>query len=83
MSSSLNQLLKRLVVFPIRLYKIFLSPLLGANKCRYSPTCSQYMIDAILEWGIFRGLFMGLKRIFRCHPWSSHDHFDPVPKREK
>jgi uncharacterized protein len=79
----MNQLLRTLVVFPIRLYKIFLSPLLGANKCRYSPTCSQYMIDAILEWGILRGLFMGLKRIGRCHPWSNHDHFDPVPKRER
>jgi uncharacterized protein len=79
----MNQLLRTLVVFPIRLYKIFLSPLLGATKCRYSPTCSQYMIDAILEWGILRGLFLGIKRIFRCHPWSTHDHFDPVPKKEK
>ncbi|MDZ7879029.1 MAG: membrane protein insertion efficiency factor YidD [Saprospiraceae bacterium] len=78
----MNQLLKTLVVFPIRLYKIFLSPLLGANKCRYSPTCSQYMIDAIFEWGILRGLFMGVKRILRCHPWSNHAHIDPVPKRE-
>jgi uncharacterized protein len=78
----MNQLLKTVVVFPIRLYKIFLSPLLGPSKCRYSPTCSQYMIDAILEWGILRGLFMGVKRIGRCHPWAHHDHFDPVPKRK-
>ena len=81
-SFKMNQLLKTFVVFPIRLYKLFLSPLLGPSKCRYSPSCSQYMIDAILEWGILRGLFMGIKRIGRCHPWAHHDHFDPVPKRK-
>lgn len=77
----MNQLLKNIFVLPIRLYRIFLSPLLGANKCRYNPTCSQYMIDAIMEWGILRGVWLGLKRIFRCHPWATHAHHDPVPKK--
>ena len=81
MNLNIHHVLKQIIVFPIRLYKIFLSPLLGANKCRYSPTCSQYLIDAVFEWGILRGIFMGLKRIGRCHQWSSHPYIDPVPKR--
>ena len=79
----MNQLLKNIVVLPIRFYRFFISPFLGSNKCRYNPTCSQYMIDAIMEWGILRGAWLGLKRIFRCHPWSKHQHLDPVPKRVK
>ncbi len=51
-------------------------------SCRYTPTCSHYMVDAIMEWGIFKGTWMGLKRIGRCHPYSKHEHFDPVPKKD-
>jgi len=60
---------------------MILSPLMPA-RCRYSPTCSQYMIEAINEWGPLRGLIMGLKRVVSCHPWGGHGH-DPVPKREE
>jgi uncharacterized protein len=74
-------MLKQIVILPIRFYRFFISPWLGVSKCRYNPTCSQYMMDAIMEWGIFRGVWMGLKRIGRCHPWSSHTHHDPVPKK--
>jgi uncharacterized protein len=77
----MNRLLQYILIAPIRVYQIFLSPLLGANKCRYTPTCSQYMIEAILEWGIFKGTWLGLKRIVSCHPWGGHGH-DPVPKKE-
>ncbi len=72
---------KKLFILPIRLYQITLSPMLGAN-CRYNPSCSQYMIDAIEEWGPLKGVGLGLKRISRCHPWGGHGH-DPVPKRKK
>ncbi|MBK9103570.1 MAG: membrane protein insertion efficiency factor YidD [Saprospiraceae bacterium] len=72
---------KKLFIWPIRLYQITLSPMMGAN-CRYEPSCSQYMIDAIQEWGPLRGVWMGLRRISRCHPWGGHGH-DPVPKRNK
>ena len=65
-------------IFPIRLYQWFISPLLGKN-CRYEPTCSHYMVGSIREWGLIRGLWMGIKRIGRCHPWGSHGH-DPVPQ---
>ncbi len=81
--ASLMQLLKQLAILPIRLYQILISPLLGANKCRYQPTCSYYMIGAIEEWGIFKGLYLGIKRILRCHPWSHHPMHDPVPKNEE
>lgn len=61
----------------IRLYQGIISPYLG-RSCRYSPTCSQYTIEAIQLWGPFKGLWIGLKRISRCHPWGGHG-YDPVP----
>ncbi|RZK40118.1 MAG: membrane protein insertion efficiency factor YidD [Pedobacter sp.] len=61
----------------IRLYQILLSPLLGAS-CRFSPTCSQYGIEAIKKHGPFKGGWLTLKRIGSCHPWGKHGH-DPVP----
>lgn len=74
-------MLKKIFIWHIRLYQITLSPLLGSN-CRYLPTCSQYMIDAINEWGPIKGIWIGIRRIGRCHPWGGHGH-DPVPKRKK
>lgn len=72
---------RKLFILPIRLYQVTLSPLLGAN-CRYVPSCSQYMIDAIEEWGPLKGIWLGMRRISRCHPWGGHGH-DPVPKRPR
>lgn len=77
--SKIFRLFRYLVIIPVRLYQIFISPLLGKN-CRYDPTCSHYMIQAVEEWGVFKGLWLGLKRIGRCHPWGGMGH-DPVPKR--
>lgn len=61
----------------IRLYQYLLSPLLGAS-CRYTPTCSEYGIQAIRKHGPFYGGWLTLKRILRCNPWGGHGH-DPVP----
>jgi uncharacterized protein len=72
-------MLKYLLIAPIRLYQLTLSPLLGANKCRYQPTCSHYAIEALHEWGILKGTYLAAKRILSCHPWGGHGH-DPVPK---
>ena len=51
----------------IKVYKFLISPLLG-HSCRYLPTCSEYSIDALKEYGLFKGLYMSLKRILSCHP---------------
>ncbi|MCG8577066.1 MAG: membrane protein insertion efficiency factor YidD, partial [Flavobacteriales bacterium] len=52
------------------------------NSCRYHPTCSNYMIQAIKEWGPIKGLWLGTKRIASCHPWGGMGD-DPVPKNPK
>jgi putative membrane protein insertion efficiency factor len=64
-------------VLLIRLYQYLLSPILGAS-CRFTPTCSSYGIQAIKKHGAFKGGWLTLKRIGRCHPWGGHGH-DPVP----
>ncbi|MFZ4476403.1 MAG: membrane protein insertion efficiency factor YidD [Saprospiraceae bacterium] len=79
----LGKIFKKVFIFPIRIYQLTLSPLLGNNKCRYNPTCSHYAIEAIEEWGPIKGTYMGIQRILRCHPWSTRDMDDPVPKRKQ
>jgi putative membrane protein insertion efficiency factor len=76
----MTKLLKKIYIFPIKLYQWFISPILGPS-CRYSPSCSHYMLQAIDEWGVFRGTWIGLRRIGRCHPWGRHGD-DPVPKKK-
>ncbi len=61
----------------IRLYQIVISPWL-APSCRYTPTCSQYGIEALKKYGLIKGGWLTLKRIVRCNPWGGHGH-DPVP----
>lgn len=67
------------VVFLIRLYQRMLSPLLPFNQCRFYPTCSHYTADAVEKWGVLKGLWLGVKRILKCHPFSKHGGYDPVP----
>lgn len=61
----------------VRIYQWVLSPLLPSS-CRYTPTCSQYAIQALQKYGPFKGGWLALQRIGRCHPWGGHGH-DPVP----
>ncbi len=70
-------MLRSTAIALIRAYQLLLSPLL-ANNCRYYPTCSQYTCEAIDRYGILRGVWMGARRIGRCHPWHEGGH-DPVP----
>jgi uncharacterized protein len=61
----------------ISLYQLVISPLLG-NRCRFYPTCSQYAKEALAVHGVWRGSWLGIRRLARCHPW--HDGgLDPVP----
>ncbi|MCO6485622.1 MAG: membrane protein insertion efficiency factor YidD [Saprospiraceae bacterium] len=73
--------MQAILIGPVRFYQMAISPLFPPS-CRYTPSCSQYMIDAIREWGPFRGLWMGIRRIMRCHPFGGHGH-DPVPPRPR
>jgi len=61
----------------VRLYQYILSPLLP-GACRYSPTCSEYSIQALRKHGVLRGMWLTLKRFLSCNPWGGHGH-DPVP----
>ncbi len=70
---------KALMKLLIRTYQYAISPMLGQH-CRHTPTCSQYAFEAIEEWGPIRGMWLGIKRIARCHPWGTHG-YDPVPRR--
>ncbi len=66
-------------------YKYLISPLFG-RSCRYLPTCSEYSIDALKEYGFFKGSFMSIKRILSCHPIKligGGEGFDPVKKKIK
>ena len=69
--------MKKLVSGMIRFYQIFISPITGPH-CRYLPSCSQYMLEAINRYGVFKGGWLGIKRILRCNPWVKGG-YDPVP----
>lgn len=70
-------MMRALMLVLIRLYQWVLSPLLGAN-CRFQPTCSAYASEAIERFGPWKGGWLAVKRISRCHPWSEPG-YDPVP----
>lgn len=74
--------LRQVLVFPlialVRVYQWGLKPMLRGNACRFAPTCSEYMIQALKVHGPIRGLWLGIRRIGRCHPWGGHG-WDPVP----
>lgn len=66
-----------MLIYIIRFYQKFISPFLPP-ACRYTPTCSNYAIEAIQKHGAFKGTWLAIKRIASCHPWGGHGH-DPVP----
>ena len=69
----------RVSLFAIRCYKSYLS-VLFAGACRFEPTCSQYAHEAIERFGVLRGIWLGIKRLSRCHPFSRKFGYDPVPQ---
>ena len=73
--------MKSLLVYPllllIRAYQLAISPMLG-SRCRFYPSCSDYSMAALRQHGLFRGLWLAVRRIGRCHPWHPGG-YDPVP----
>ncbi|MES2770416.1 MAG: membrane protein insertion efficiency factor YidD, partial [Pseudomonadota bacterium] len=72
-----NKSFMNLLLALVRIYRYVISPLLG-SRCRYFPSCSAYAIEAIEKYGALKGMYLVLKRIFRCHPFCAGG-FDPVP----
>ncbi|MCX7745111.1 MAG: membrane protein insertion efficiency factor YidD [Flavobacteriales bacterium] len=70
-------MLGKLLILLVRFYQWAISPLFPAS-CRFQPTCSQYMIEAVQMHGPLKGLWLGIRRISRCHPWGGWG-YDPVP----
>lgn len=74
------QILLKILSYPliilIRIYQLVISPWLGP-KCRFTPSCSEYAIEAFRKYGLFKGGWMAIRRISSCHPWGGHGH-DPV-----
>lgn len=73
----MSALINRLFIALIRMYQGMISPLLPGS-CRYTPTCSEYGIQALRRYGPWRGGYLTLKRFLSCNPWGGHGH-DPVP----
>ncbi|MDA8389411.1 MAG: membrane protein insertion efficiency factor YidD [Gammaproteobacteria bacterium] len=70
--------MRKILIILIRGYQVLISPWLGSH-CRFSPSCSEYMAQAISHHGPRKGLWLGVKRLGRCHPWHEGGH-DPVPR---
>lgn len=79
-ASRLSRALSRPLLALVTFYRLTVSPLLGAN-CRYQPTCSEYAGEALRRYGAFRGGWLALRRIARCHPFGGSG-YDPLPDRD-
>ena len=74
---TLIKLYKYILILPIKMYQLLISPFIGAS-CRFSPTCSDYAIEAIDRFGIIKGTLLSIRRILRCNPLGSSG-YDPIP----
>ena len=76
----INKIFIIIPIMLIQLYRLVVSPLLGAN-CRFTPTCSEYAITSLREHGLVKGVYLSFKRIISCRPGGSHG-YDPVPTKD-
>jgi len=81
--------MKKIILWLIRIYQKTISPDHGilskvsqTTGCRFHPTCSEYTYQSVEIWGIFKGIWLGSKRLVRCHPWNDGG-YDPVPEKKK
>ncbi len=79
LSRGITWIISGLLILLVKFYQLSISPLLP-NSCRYTPSCSQYAIQALKVHGVIKGLILGIYRIGRCNPWGGHG-FDPVPEK--
>ena len=73
-------MIAKIFILPIRYYRYFISPMFPPS-CRFTPTCSNYFIEAIKKLGPIYGFWSGIKRISKCHPWGEYG-YDPVPDKK-
>ncbi len=73
--------MKYLLIGLVKVYRKWISPLLGPS-CRFHPTCSEYSLEALQRFGAFKGMYLSVKRILKCHPLHPGG-FDPVPEKRK
>lgn len=78
---TIRKLIKKVLIFLIKTYQMTLSPRFSHGSCRYTPTCSQYALEAIEIHGIFKGCLLAAWRILRCNPFSKGG-WDPVPPKK-
>ena len=72
--------MKRIIVYIIKKYQSI--PFKSHDSCKFIPTCSNYMIEALQVHGLFKGLFLGIKRLIKCNPFTKKEYiYDPVPKK--
>lgn len=70
--------MRRVTIIFIKFYRKFISPMFGPSKCKFTPTCSSYAIEALEKYGFIKGTFLSIRRILRCNPFSKGG-YDPVP----
>lgn len=75
--SILSKFFIKITLLPIQFYRVAISPMLPPS-CRYTPTCSEYAMIAIMKYGVIKGGYLTIRRILRCHPWGGSG-YDPVP----
>lgn len=71
--------MKKILIILIRFYRKGISPHKGNIHCRFTPTCSLYALEAVEKYGALKGMYLAFKRIIKCHPFSKHSGYDPVP----
>lgn len=76
-TTKISRFIGCVLIMPIRFYQKFISPF-TPPVCRFTPTCSQYAVEAIRKHGPIKGLYLAIRRILRCHPWGGSG-YDPVP----
>ncbi len=72
--------MKVLLIYMVRFYQKYISPLKGASTCRFRPTCSQYAVEALQKYGALKGTWLSIRRLLKCHPFNKSGWtYDPVP----